>query len=531
MDIHHCCTVRLLDDSEPLTITFQKESKGQELFDQVCTSLDLLEKHFFGLRYIDNEKQRHWLDLTRPAYRQLKHVTPPILSFRVKYYPSSPDKIKEEITRYFLFLQLRRDLNRGRLLCSIDQAINLAAYIVQSEVGDFENDSYYGVDYITQLKLMPRESYGHEKSIADTHRLLRGHSPASVEQNFLNIASQLSLYGIDPHIVQDESGSQLHLGIMHIGIVTFQGPDITNTFQWSSIVRLSYESKNFIVFVKNSENTKKQTIHSFKCPTQSSCKNVWKCAVEQQCFFNLESAARASKVTSGGGLFRRHSTYRFSGRSEKEAYTESCGISRMSPTVRRSTLCLHSAGTYSLRTGSLPGLALHSSHDGSSTDVSILASPSKLSKTLSLPVPDHVDLKILNTSGAIELGGLMDDSIPEESTPVDAPKGSPGDDSHQTDLAPESDTNLSHVGSSLLETPRQYNDVNNIPDFVMPHVEIQPIAILSVLCYQTKVVLVAMIVVIIAVIVVYLNEVSWHITSIHIPFRAFLSCICQLWYS
>ena len=36
----------------------QRDVKGQSVFDEVCKTLDLLEKDYFGLRYVDDAKQR-----------------------------------------------------------------------------------------------------------------------------------------------------------------------------------------------------------------------------------------------------------------------------------------------------------------------------------------------------------------------------------------------------------------------------------------------------------------------------------------
>ena len=36
----------------------QKETLGRQLLDHVCSSLDLAEKDYFGLRYVDKDKQR-----------------------------------------------------------------------------------------------------------------------------------------------------------------------------------------------------------------------------------------------------------------------------------------------------------------------------------------------------------------------------------------------------------------------------------------------------------------------------------------
>lgn len=60
-------------------------------------------------------------------------MDPILFSFRVKFYPPDPLRLKEEITRYQVYQQLKRDLLHGRLYCSPGEAALLAACIVQSE--------------------------------------------------------------------------------------------------------------------------------------------------------------------------------------------------------------------------------------------------------------------------------------------------------------------------------------------------------------------------------------------------------------
>ncbi|ESN93224.1 hypothetical protein HELRODRAFT_89129 [Helobdella robusta] len=225
------CTIRFLDDSEPLSFSYQKDTKGQEIFDQVCHCLDLFEKDYFGLRYIDIEKQRHWLDLLKPVYRQLKFVDPLVLCFRVKFYPSDPTKLKEEITRYFLFLQLRRDLHHGRLLCSQNDANLLAAFIIQSEIGDYDNEERL-TNYVGKFKMLPKQSQRQEEKIRELHKSFIGLTPAEAEMKFLIKSCKLETYGVDPHPVKDGSGNLIYLGINHLGIVTFQGNKRTRIFNW-----------------------------------------------------------------------------------------------------------------------------------------------------------------------------------------------------------------------------------------------------------------------------------------------------------
>ncbi|ELT91322.1 hypothetical protein CAPTEDRAFT_180802 [Capitella teleta] len=282
-DIHYSCTIRFLDDSEPLSVTFQKDTKGQWLVDHVCKELNLAERDYFGLRYVDSEKQRHWLDPLKPVYRQLKNVHPMVLCFRCKFYPTEPSKLKEEITRYFLFLQLRRDLHHGRLLCNPADANTLAAYIIQSEVGDYDPQDHVP-GYVAQFKMLPKQTVKQEERIAEIHRTLSGQVPSDAEYNFLVKASSLDTYGVDPHPVKE-----------------------------------------------------KKHACGFKCPTFNSCKHLWKCAVEQQYFFTLSNATEAPRVTSGGGLFTRGSKFRFSGRCQKEVYTDSEQLSRDEPAFQRSS--------------------------------------------------------------------------------------------------------------------------------------------------------------------------------------------------
>ncbi|XP_073201180.1 FERM domain-containing protein 3 isoform X4 [Lepidochelys kempii] len=92
------CTIRLLDDSE-ISCHIQKETKGQFLIDHICNYYSLLEKDYFGIRYVDPEKQRHWLEPNKSISKQMKSHPPYTMCFRVKFYPHEPLKIKEELTR------------------------------------------------------------------------------------------------------------------------------------------------------------------------------------------------------------------------------------------------------------------------------------------------------------------------------------------------------------------------------------------------------------------------------------------------
>lgn len=413
-DIHHTCTIRFLDDSEPLSVSFQKDTRGQWLIDHVCKQLNLVEQDYFGLRFVDADKQRHWLDPWKYVYRQLKNVNPMVLCFRAKFYPMDPLKLKEEITRYFLFLQLRRDLHHGRLLCSPADANLLAAYIIQSEVGDYDPEDH-APGYVTEFKMLPKQTAKQEEKIAELHKSLSSQVPSEAEGLFLQKSASLDTYGVDPHPVKDQRGNQMYLGVTHLGIVTFQGNKRTHLFKWPQITKIAFEGKMFIVHVTISEGEenslyfkRKKHACGFKCPSFSACKHLWKCAVEQQYFFTLGASSEAPKVTSGGGIFTRGSKFRFSGRCQKEVYSESASISREEPHFTRTSSNPNFVRAFGkLRSASLPSKLKEHSLNKSMSDV--ILDGNHISSSVSMMEPGSKSLPLGDSYTE-----QVEPSIPEE---------------------------------------------------------------------------------------------------------------------
>lgn len=386
LQTEYTCSVRFLDD-EPMDFTFKKDTIGQWLFDRVSEKWNLMEKDYFGLRYVDSEKQRHWLDPLKTVYKQLKGINPMVLCFRVKFYPEDPMKLHEEITRYYMFLQLRRDLHHGRLLCSPDDAVTLAAFIVQSEVGDYDPEDH-PPGYISEFKMLPKQTPKLEERVMEQHKLLHGQVPSEAEGNFLKKACTLDTYGVDPHQVKDQRGDQLYLGITHQGIMTFRGSRRTQLFKWAQIRRIAYEGKMFIVHISVTE---KQQPISYKCQTPPAAKYLWRCAVEQQLFFTLSSSNSAPKLRSGGTLFSRGSKFRFSGRCQTEAYEASEHIHRQEPNFQRSS--------------SLPNFARRRPSDNNARN-STLGSKDVTSESL----PEEAAVDVPRQSGQRKSGSAVEPS-------------------------------------------------------------------------------------------------------------------------
>uniref|UniRef100_A0A8L0DS17 FERM domain-containing protein 3 n=1 Tax=Oncorhynchus mykiss TaxID=8022 RepID=A0A8L0DS17_ONCMY len=323
-------TIRLLDDSE-ISCSIQRETKGQFLVDHVCNHYSLLEKDYFGIRYVDPEKQRHWLEPNKPIVKQMKSHQPYTMCFRVKFYPHEPMKIKEELTRYLLYLQLKRDVYHGRLLCPFADAAYLGACIVQAELGDYDQDEH-PPDYIQDFKLFPKQSLKLERKIIDIHKNeLRGQCSAVAELHLLQRAHNLETYGVDPHPCKDFTGSTAFLGFTATGFVVFQGNKRIHLLKWADVNKLKFEGKTFYVIGIQKE---KKLVLTFHTSTPAACKHLWKCGVENQAFYKCAKSSQI-KTVSSSNIFFKGSRFRYSGRVAKEVIEASSKIQREPPEVHR----------------------------------------------------------------------------------------------------------------------------------------------------------------------------------------------------
>ncbi|XP_075906884.1 FERM domain-containing protein 5-like [Nelusetta ayraudi] len=325
------CTVRLLDDSE-YTCTIQRDAKGQYLFDLICHHLNLLEKDYFGIRYVDPDKQRHWLEFSKSIAKQIKSQPPFTMCLRVKFYPPDPAALREEITRYLVFLQVKRDLYHGRLLCKTSDAALLAAYILQAEIGDYDPGKH-PEGYSSKFQFFPKHSEKLERRIADIHKTeLIGQTPETSELNFLQKAQMLETYGVDPHPCKDVSGNPAFLAFTPFGFTVLQGNRRVHFLKWEEVTKLKFEAKTFHIYANQTEDRK--IILTYFAHTPEACKHLWKCGVENQAFYKLEKSSQVRTVSSSN-LFFKGSRFRYSGKVAKEVMEQSAKIKRDPPEIHR----------------------------------------------------------------------------------------------------------------------------------------------------------------------------------------------------
>ncbi|XP_031568493.1 uncharacterized protein LOC116303153 isoform X2 [Actinia tenebrosa] len=323
--------VLLLDDTD-LTFHLHKKSKGQVLLDQVFKNLDLVEKDYFGLQFMDTHQVSHWLDPTKKIKKQVKIGPPYTLHFRVKFYAAEPHDLGEELTRYHFFLQIKQDIAKSKLEVPQKMAVDLVAFSLQSQLGDYEAD-LHGDDYMDEFRFYPNQNKELEKEIKKRHKTLVGLNPAECEVNFLRIVKKLDFYGINLHNVIGPNKMDCQLGLTPKGITVIKDNDKVAFFFWPRISKLTFKKKHFILEVQ--EDQKHADVYHYALPTAQAAKHLWKCAVEHHTFFRLIKPASKPKRTSS--FLRFGSRFRYSGKTEYQAQKDSRLSARKSMKFKRAS--------------------------------------------------------------------------------------------------------------------------------------------------------------------------------------------------
>ncbi|XP_041735826.1 band 4.1-like protein 3 isoform X11 [Coregonus clupeaformis] len=343
------CKVTLLDGSD-YTCVVEKRERGHVLFDKVCEQLNLLEKDYFGITFRDIENQKNWLDPSKEMKKQIRGAwnmgVAWNFSFNVKFYPPDPAQLSEDITRYYLCLQLRDDVVSGRLPCSFTTHTVLGSYTVQSELGDYDPEES-GTDYVSEFRFAPNQTKELEEKVMDLHKNYKGMMPAEAEMHFLENVKKLSMYGVDLHHAklvgslfeclspakgEDSEGVEIMLGVCSSGLLIYRDRLRINRFAWPKVLKISYKRNNFYIKLRPGEFEQFESTIGFKLPNHRAAKRLWKVCVEHHTFFRLVSPETPPKKFLNLG-----SKFRYSGRTQAQTRRASSQIVRPAPRFERST--------------------------------------------------------------------------------------------------------------------------------------------------------------------------------------------------
>ncbi|XP_044518092.1 band 4.1-like protein 4A [Gracilinanus agilis] len=312
------CEILLLDESKLILTTQQqgikKSTKGSIVLDYIFHHINLVEIDYFGLRYCDRNHQTYWLDpaKTLAEHKELIITGPPYtFYFGIKFYAEDPCELKEEITRYQFFLQVKRDVLQGRLPCPINIAAQLGAYALQSELGDY--DPYkHTPGYVSEYRFVPDQKEELEDAIERIHKTLMGLVPSEAEIKYLGIVKSLEMYGVDLHPIYGESKSEYFLGLTPVGVVVYKNKKLVGKYFWSRITKVHFKETQFELRVLGKDCD--ETSFFFEATSKNTCKHLWKGCVEHHTFFRIpenESNSLSRKLRKFGSMSYKH---RYSGR-------------------------------------------------------------------------------------------------------------------------------------------------------------------------------------------------------------------------
>ncbi|XP_054353856.1 protein 4.1 isoform X37 [Pongo pygmaeus] len=322
------CKVSLLDDTVYECVV-EKHAKGQDLLKRVCEHLNLLEEDYFGLAIWDNATSKTWLDSAKEIKKQVRGV-PWNFTFNVKFYPPDPAQLTEDITRYYLCLQLRQDIVAGRLPCSFATLALLGSYTIQSELGDYDPE-LHGVDYVSDFKLAPNQTKELEEKVMELHKSYRSMTPAQADLEFLENAKKLSMYGVDLHKAKDLEGVDIILGVCSSGLLVYKDKLRINRFPWPKVLKISYKRSSFFIKIRPGEQEQYESTIGFKLPSYRAAKKLWKVCVEHHTFFRLTSTDTIPKSK----FLALGSKFRYSGRTQAQTRQASALIDRPAPRFER----------------------------------------------------------------------------------------------------------------------------------------------------------------------------------------------------
>ncbi|XP_059686804.1 protein 4.1 isoform X9 [Gavia stellata] len=431
------CKVVLLDDTI-FECAMDKHAKGQDLLKKVCDHLNLLEEDYFGLAIWDTPSSRTWLDPAKEIKKQV-HGGPWDFTFNVKFYPPDPAQLTEDITRYYLCLQLRQDIITGRLPCSFATLALLGSYTVQSELGDYDPD-LHSPDYISEFKLAPNQTKELEEKVVELHKTYRSMTPAQADLEFLENAKKLSMYGVDLHQAKDLEGVDITLGVCSSGLLVYKDKLRINRFPWPKVLKISYKRSSFFIKIRPGEQEQYESTIGFKLPSYRAAKKLWKVCVEHHTFFRLTSTEAIPKSR----FLALGSKFRYSGRTQAQTRQASALIDRPAPQFER---------TASKRASrSLDGAVAVITPERSPRPTS---APAIAQTHAAEPVPAKPDTKDVVAASKVEKEAAKPD-VRREEIPSEKAKPEPADASKDLDKTQEEikkhHANISELKKNFMES-------------------------------------------------------------------------------
>ncbi|CAG5052584.1 unnamed protein product [Parnassius apollo] len=251
--------VRVTTMDAELEFAIQQTTTGKQLFDQVVKTIGLREVWFFGLQYTDSKGDLTWIKLYKKVMQQdVKKENPLQFKFRAKFYPEDvADELIQEITLKLFYLQVKNAILSDEIYCPPETSVLLASYAVQARHGD-HNPALHGPGFLANDRLLPqrvtdqhkmsREEW--EQSITNWWQEHRGMLREDAMMEYLKIAQDLEMYGVNYFEIRNKKNTELWLGVDALGLNIYEKDDKLTPkigFPWSEIRNISFNDRKFII--------------------------------------------------------------------------------------------------------------------------------------------------------------------------------------------------------------------------------------------------------------------------------------------
>ncbi|XP_076171704.1 moesin isoform X3 [Ptiloglossa arizonensis] len=251
--------VRVTTMDAELEFAIQQTTTGKQLFDQVVKTIGLREVWFFGLQYTDNKGDLTWIKLYKKVMNQeVRKETPLQFKFRAKFYPEDvAEELIQDITLRLFYLQVKNAILMDEIYCPPETSVLLASYAVQARHGDFQKGTHTA-GFLVNERLLPQRVMDQHKmskeewesSITNWWQEHRGMLREDAMMEFLKIAQDLEMYGVNYFEIRNKKGTDLWLGVDALGLNIYEKDDKLTPkigFPWSEIRNISFNDKKFII--------------------------------------------------------------------------------------------------------------------------------------------------------------------------------------------------------------------------------------------------------------------------------------------
>ncbi|CAB1352739.1 unnamed protein product [Coregonus sp. 'balchen'] len=250
-------SVRVTTMDAELEFAIQPNTTGKQLFDQVVKTIGLREVWFFGLQYQDTKGFSTWLKLNKKVTAQdVRKESPLLFKFRGKFFPEDvSEELIQEATQRLFFLQVKEGILNDDIYCPPETAVLLASYAVQAKYADYNKD-IHSPGYLSSDKLLPQRVLDQhklnkeqwEERIQVWHEEHKGMLREDSMMEYLKIAQDLEMYGVNYFSIKNKKGSELWLGVDALGLNIYEQNDKMTPkigFPWSEIRNISFNDKKF----------------------------------------------------------------------------------------------------------------------------------------------------------------------------------------------------------------------------------------------------------------------------------------------